>query len=134
MIIKICAAYKKTFQRRESLYAHMTRAKRAGELLHTDVIKPISLIDYNRARFIVHNIDNTFKMHFEDYTKEKEKAPRTLRVWVAYLENCTEHNVQHIHLDNGNKYAKLKTWTLKKDILIEPTIPYSSCLRTVAIQ
>ena len=77
---KIYTACKEASQWRESSYAHMTRAKRAGELLHTDVVGSINLIDYNGARFIVYGINNVFRMHFKDCTKEKEEISRAFCV------------------------------------------------------
>ena len=122
---KICAAYKEVSQRRESSYMYIIRTKRAGELLHTDVVGPISLIGHNRVRFIVHDIDNAFKVYFEKCIKEKRETPRVFRTWATYLENYMGHSVQHIHLNNGKEYTKLGTWVFKKGILIEPIVPYS---------
>ena len=79
-IMKICAACKEASQWREPSYAHMTRAKKAGELFYTDIIEFISLIGYNRARFIVYSVDDVFRVHFEECMKEKEKASRVFRV------------------------------------------------------
>ena len=121
---KICAACKEASQRQKPSYTHITRAKRAGELLHTDVVGPISPINHNRTRFIMHGIDDAFRVHFEKYTKEKGEAPRILRAWAAYLENHTKYSVQHIRLNNSKEYTKLGTWALKKGISIEPTVPY----------
>ena len=56
----------------------MIRAKRAKELLHMNIVGPISLINYNKIKFIVHNIDNVFRVHFKKYIKKKEKISRTL--------------------------------------------------------
>ena len=103
----------------------MTRAKRAGELLYMDVVGPISSIGHNKARFIVHDINNAFRMHFGECTKEKGEVSRTLHAWAAYLKNRTRHSIQYIHLNNSKEYVKLGTWALKKDISIKPTILYS---------
>ena len=71
----------------------MTRAKRAGELLHMDVVGPISLIGHNGARFIVYGVDDAFRVHFGECMKEKGEAPRALCVWAVYLENCMGYSV-----------------------------------------
>ena len=47
--------------------------KRAGELFYINIIKSINSIDYNRARFIIYDINNTFKIHFKKYIKKKKK-------------------------------------------------------------
>ena len=124
-IIKICAAYKEASQRQKPSYAHMTRIKKAEELLYMDVVGFISSIDHNRARFIIYNINNIFRMHFGEYIKEKEEISKILRAWIAYLENYIKHSVQCIYLNNSKEYAKLKMWIFKKNILIKPTVPYS---------
>ena len=103
----------------------MTRVKRTKELLHTDIIKPISPIDYNKTRFIVYNIDDAFRVHFKECIKEKEETSKAFRTWTAYLKNYTEHSVQRIHLDNSKEYTKLGAWTFEKDISIKPTVSYS---------
>ena len=104
---------------------YITRAKRTEELLHTDVVGPISPIDHNETRFIVYSVDDAFRVHFEECTKEKGEASRALRAWTAYLENHTGYSVQCICLDNGKEYAKLGMWALEKGISIEPIVPYS---------
>ena len=85
----------------------MTKVKKTRELLHTDVIGSINPINHNRARFIMYNIDNTFKVHFKGCIKEKEKISRIFHVWIIYLENHIRHNIQYIYLNNSKKYAKL---------------------------
>ena len=86
---------------------YMTRAKRAGELFHIDVIGFISFIGHNRARFIVYNINNIFRIHFKKCIKEKEKAPKIFYIWATYFKNYIRYNIQHIHLNNSKKYTKL---------------------------
>ena len=91
-----------------------------------NIIESISPIDYNRARFIVYNINNTFRIYFKNYIKKKKKISKTFCVQTTYLENCIEYSVQHIRLNNGKKYVKLGAQTLEKNILIEPIISYLS--------
>ena len=79
IIIKICVAYKKVSQQQEPSYMHMTKVKRARELLHTDIIGSISFIDHNKARFIVYGVNNIFKIYFKECIKEK----KTFRVFCA---------------------------------------------------
>ena len=78
--MKICATYKETSQQQKLSYTHITRTKRAGELLYIDVIRSISPISYNRARFIVHDIDDAFKVHFKECMKEKGETSKVFHV------------------------------------------------------
>ena len=58
----------------------MTKVKRAEKLFYINIVKSISSIGHNRARFIVHDVDDTFRIYFKKYIKEKEEASKIFRV------------------------------------------------------
>ena len=71
----------------------MIRAKRAKKLFYTDVVESINLINYNRARFIVYNINNTFRIYFKECIKEKEEISKIFYIWTVYFENYIRYSV-----------------------------------------
>lgn len=94
------------------------RGKRIGDIIHSDVVGPMSVRSPNGARYFV-----IFKDDFSGYSEvrilnQKSEVPTLFKTFVNRLEIETSQKVNTLRSDNGGEYEskEFSLWLNSKGI------------------
>jgi len=86
---------------RQPLKTGRTRARRIGEVVHSDVEGPMPSPSIGHARYYVLFTDDFSGWRVVYFMKSKSEVPALFRLFVASLLNETGNNVRTLRSDNG---------------------------------
>lgn len=99
------------------------------ELIHTDVIGPISTeaMGHPGKRFLLTLIDDFSRKVWIFFLHSKGEVPSSIKEWTTMVETQTGRKVKRIRSDNGGEYINnyLSNLFSEKEMIQELTIPYS---------
>jgi hypothetical protein len=102
-----------------------TRGTRIGDIIHSDLVGPMSVPSPSGSRYMV-----IFKDDFSSYSsifflKQKSEAFEHFKYFVLRLEKETNNSVNIFRSDNGGEYTgrEFEYWIKSKGIRHETSIP-----------
>ena len=99
---------------------------RCTEIIHTDVVGPITPTGFNGCRYYLVLIDGYSRLRWAEPMKEKSEAFPRIKKFIIFIQNQTGKRVKRLGLDNGLEYGRtgLLEWLQEQGIHHEPTVPY----------
>ncbi|KAL1582041.1 hypothetical protein WHR41_09299 [Cladosporium halotolerans] len=103
------------------------KAKEVFELIHSDIVGPITPMGYDGSRYYVSFVDDHTRLSRVYVLKEKSQLASKLRDFYEWCLAQRGVRIKRIRSDNGKEYdnGPLKSWMAEKGIQWEPSVPYS---------
>lgn len=102
-----------------------TRGTRIGDLIHSDLVGPMSVLSIGGARYMVIFKDDFSGFSSVSFLKQKSEASEHFKYFVLRLEKETKQQVNIFRTDNGGEYTggEFQSWLRSKGIRHETSIP-----------
>jgi len=95
-------------------------------LIHLNVVEPITLIVYDSSRWFITLTDDFTRFTWMFFMKNKDKTVKHIKNFVTLMKiDHSDYSLKCLHTDFKYKYLVLKNWFTVNDIIWEPTVPYS---------
>lgn len=103
------------------------KANGVFELIHSDLVGPITPAGYEGSRYYVSFVDDYTRLSRIYVMKEKSQLLSKLKDFYAWCFAQRGVGIKRIRSDNGKEYdnGPLKQWMTERGIQWEPTVPYS---------
>ncbi|KAI7703162.1 hypothetical protein KC353_g14273 [Hortaea werneckii] len=103
------------------------RAKGVFELIHSDIVGPVTPTGYDGSRYYVSFVDDCTRLSRVYVLKEKSQLMSRLKDFYQWCLAQRGVRIKRIRSDNGKEYdnGPLKAWMADKGIQWEPSVPYS---------
>ena len=126
-LIKSCKACAEAKQQRHPSYTPQQVPEDILDVIHTDVVGPITPTGFNGCRYYLVLIDGYSRVRWVETMKEKSEAFSRTKKFIIFIQTQTGKRVKRLRLDNGLEYGGtgLLEWLEEQGIHHEPTVPYS---------
>jgi hypothetical protein len=123
----LCTACELGKFHRRTLDVGRVRARRIGELVHSDVYGPMPTPSIGNARYYVAFTDDHSGWRVVYFMKNKSEVPALFRQFVASLLNETNNTVRTLRSDNGGEYVghEFKKYLAERGIRHETSAAYT---------
>lgn len=103
------------------------RATRFLELIHSDVCGPMETVSLGGARYFVTFIDDFSHKVFVYMLKSKGEVETKFKIFKAFVEQQTGHNIKILRSDNGGEYLSncFSQFLEQVGIQHQRTVPYT---------
>jgi len=96
------------------------------DLIHLNVVEPITLIAYDSSRWFVILTDDFTRFTWMFFMKIKDKTVKHIKNFVTLMKtDCSDYSLERLHTDFKHKYLVLKNWFSANGIIWKPTTFYS---------
>lgn len=101
------------------------RAKRIGEIIHSDLVGPMSVNSPGGARYFALFKDDFSGFCSVSFLKHKSEAANSFQAFVHRVEVETGNRINTLRTDNGGEYvgSSFEEWLKTKGIRHETTVP-----------
>ena len=101
------------------------RAKRIGEIIHSDLVGPMSVSSPGGARYFALFKDDFSGFCSVSFLKHKSEAANSFQAFVHRVEVETGNKINTLRTDNGGEYvgSSFEEWLKTKGIRHETTVP-----------
>lgn len=121
---EVCIQAKQT---RTPFNKNRTQALRTLEVIHSDIVGPVTPASWNNKKYILTLIDGY--THFAEIRllEHKNEAAEAVIQYIKRVERQKNLKVHKLRTDNGREYinGKLLTWTQEEGIVIETSAPHT---------
>jgi len=106
--------------------AFIEQATQSLDLIHLNVVEPITLIVYDGSRWFVTLTDDFTRFTWMFFMKIKGETAKHIKDFVTLMRTgCSDYSLGRLCTDFEHEYLVLKDWFTVNDIIWEPTMPYS---------
>jgi hypothetical protein len=121
---EICAKAKQT---RLPFKTERERASRPLQIIHTDVMGPISPKTWDGYSYVLTLLDDYTHFTKIYLMKYKSETFNNIKHFANEVENMHNLKISKIRCDNGGEYKNnnFQSWCREKGIIIDYTVPYS---------
>lgn len=111
-----------------------SRASQLLELIHSDVLGPMSDDSWGGARYLLTLTDDYSRKSFGYLMKKKSEVFSNFVIFKTLVEKQTGFHVKCLRSDNGGEYCskEFTTYLQKEGVLHQLTVPYSAPQNGVA--
>lgn len=97
-----------------------------GELLHLDLIGPVTPAGKSGEKYILTLLDEKSKIGFAKPLREKSQASKVIESVIKLMETSSKSRVKRIRSDRGTEFVnqELRTFLKEKGIVHETSAPY----------
>ena len=95
------------------------------ELVHSDLVGPISPVSFRGSKYIMTFVDDMSRMAWTYLLTLKSEAFSVFLEWKAMIENSTGRKVKTLRTDNGGEYVNrpFKDFMRGQGIIHQTTVP-----------
>jgi transposase InsO family protein len=103
-----------------------TRARRCGEVIHTDIWGPAQTNSLGGSRYYISFTDDYSRFRVLSFMKTRAEALEHFKQFTAMVE-ATHGPIQHLRSDNGGEYIsqQFRSFCKDKGIQRQLTVPYT---------
>ena len=95
-------------------------------LIHLNVVEPITLTVYNSSRWFVTLTDDFTRITWMFFMKIKDKTVKHIKDFVTLMKtDCSDYSLKCLHTNFKCEYLVLKNWFSVNSIIWELTTFYS---------
>lgn len=113
-------------QSRESFYRNDKRATQVLELVHSDVVGPITPTSYDNKTYIVTFLDDYSHFLMVYFMKNKSEVFDKFKEYYNLVTNMFSCKIRNFRCDNGGEYISnnFKDFCKEKGVMLQYSLPY----------
>src|SRR3981081_4688720 len=121
----ICPGCAKGKMTQKSFTPSLSRATRAFELLHIDLVT-MPVLSYHKYKYVLTILDDYSSYAFTKNLASKSDAAKALEGFIPFVDMQLDAKIRHIRSDRGGEFmsGKFQTYLQEQGIVHEATVPH----------